>query len=137
MDSLFCQSSIFLCPRLTVGLGLRLCALVVEVLEVLFNSDLLGLLVFLEDGAEAALGLGGLAVKGLHEGLITLEVLLLEGNVFRSWSHVEFCGGRKYFEEENGEVGGLKGTRNEIVLNSVQKKKVGGTPLSKLAGLHF
>lgn len=62
---------------LAVGVGLVLCLLVVEVLEVLVKGSLLGLGVLEENSSYAASLGGSLAVHGLVEGSIALLVLLL------------------------------------------------------------
>lgn len=63
--------------HLTISIGLVLCLLAIEVLEVGIDGSLLGLGVLEKDGSYAV-GLGGrLAVHGLVEGGIALLVFLL------------------------------------------------------------
>ena len=73
------EGSVLVTASLAVGLGLVLGSLVVPVLEVLVDSLLLCLLVLAQHVHVVVGALAGLAVEGVLELGITLEVLRLEG----------------------------------------------------------
>ncbi len=104
------------CSSVRVRLGLGL--LVVEVLEVLVNSQLLGILVLGHHGSDASLHLRGLAVERLVEVGITSVVLLFEGNL-----------GRRHCYCEKGLEGWLNGVENRELRESEAERRRGGEDL--------